>query len=60
MYQEFRQSVASSMPVTTSFFGHTHAMPIPIKVSEIQRSLSWQNTHSYATSVRRLNCVQNN
>ncbi|WAR16186.1 ZN395-like protein [Mya arenaria] len=48
--KEFRQVFASSVPSTSAFLGHTHAMPIPIKVSEIQRSLSWQNTHTYATS----------
>jgi len=39
------------VPSTSAFLGHTKAMPIPIKVTEIQRSLSWQSTHTYATSV---------
>ena len=41
------------MPSSSTFHGQPRAVPIPIKVNEIQRSLSWQNTHSYATSVRK-------
>lgn len=50
--KEYRQGFASSVPSTSTLFTQTRAMPmpIPIKVSEIQRSLSWQNTHTYATS----------
>ncbi|KAH3780926.1 zinc finger protein 704-like [Dreissena polymorpha] len=48
--KDFQASFASSVPLTSAFLNRTNAMPIPIKIGEIQRSLSWQNTNTLSAS----------
>lgn len=48
--KEFRQVFASSVPSSSTFPTHAKAVPIPIKVPEIQRSHSWQNAYTFSSS----------